>query len=360
MTTLHIHARDIVHYDAVGSFSRQVASYMASAGYAVRLWAEHTNVQAPHLVENRELSWATVQPDDLVFFNHSIHDPILAEIANLPNRKIGYFHNITPPEFIDVADRRTVENCRAGLEQRHLLAGFDGLMANSQASADVLLDGMDASDRRRWENRIVIAPPLIGADRWDAVTATADAPTPDVLRLLFVGRLVPHKGVRQMLSIIGKLAEAGVQVAFDIVGGPTQGSYVDALRLEAAEIENRLGVPVAIHHDISDADLKALYQRADAGICHSEHEGFCVPALDSVAFDMPMFTTPIDAVLEVLGNAALVIPADDQRAASGVIAGYFSSGNTQSHAVLRQKRFSELTSLADGRLILETIIGREG
>lgn len=303
---------------------------------------------------------ATVQPEDLIFFNHSIHDSILAEIVDLPNPKIGYFHNITGPEFIDVADQRTVENCRLGLEQRHLLARFDGLMANSQASADVLLDGMDASDRRRWENRIVIAPPLIGADRWNTVTVSAHAAKPDMLHFLFVGRLVPHKGVRQMLAIMGELAKAGMKVAFDIVGSPAQGNYVDALRLQATELEDRFGVLVAVHHYISDADLKALYQRADAGICHSEHEGFCVPALDALAFDIPMFTTPIDAVLEVLGTAALVIPADDRRAASKIIADYFSFGNMQGHAILRRKRFSELTSLADGRLVLEMITSQEG
>ncbi|GES43160.1 hypothetical protein RsS62_24120 [Rhizobium dioscoreae] len=357
MSTVHIHARDIVLNDAVGSFARQIAILAEKAGHHVRLWAEHTDVQEPHPVGSRSAFWPAVQPQDVIFFNHSIFDPALEDIIALPNAKIVYFHNITPPDLIDRADERTIENCRMGLEQRQLLAQFDIIMVNSEVTAKCLLEAFDADALAHHKDRIVICPPLIGADRWNAVEAEdlRDAATKQ--NLLYVGRIVAHKGVLDIVDIAGELAALKMPIALDIVGGPTNGPYVDLVKALAKTIEETQGVPVTFHHGISDHQLKALYEMATACIAHSSHEGFCVPALDALAFDKPMFVTPVPAILEVLGSAALLIPEGDKAAAAATIAAFLINGDHAGHSSLRKKRLEELRRKADGGLILAAIEG---
>ncbi|GAJ95782.1 putative glycosyltransferase [Rhizobium rhizogenes NBRC 13257] len=357
MSTVHIHARDIVLNDAVGSFARQIAILAEKAGHDVRLWAEHTDVQEPHPVETRSAFWTAVQPQDVIFFNHSIFDPALDDIVALSNAKIVYFHNITPPDLIDRADERTIENCRLGLEQRPLLAKFDIIMVNSEATAKCLLEAFDADALARHKDRIVICPPLIGADRWNAVQAEDLRAASDKLNLLYVGRIVAHKGVLDIVDIAGELAALKIPIALDIVGGPANGPYVDLVKARAKAIEENDGVPVTFHHGISDRQLKALYEMTTACIAHSSHEGFCVPALDALAFDRPMFVTPVAAILEVLGPAALLIPQDDKAAAAAAIAAFLMDGDHAGHASVRKKRFEELRTEADGGLVLAAIEG---
>lgn len=345
-----------MHHDAVGSFCRQVAELVQDTSYLVRLWAENTNVEAPHKVEDRRDFWDAVQPDDVIFFNHSIHDPVLKRIAALPHRKVGYFHNVTPPELIEASDVATVENCRLGLLERGILGSFDVILANSEASASCLLDGMAANDAERHRGRIVVCPPLVGADRWSKVIAEVLAPSSASVKMLFVGRLVPHKGVQEILEIAEALSGHVPSVELNIVGGPAGGAYVEALKEQARTVGERTSAKVVVRHGISDGELKALYEDTTICIAHSTHEGFCIPALDALAFDKPIFVTPVPAILEVLGEAALVIPKEDRVAAASVIAAFLQDKDLSArHCELRRARFEELKRLADGELILQAL-----
>lgn len=356
MTTIHIHARDIVAHDAVGNFACQSAQLAQSAGYVVRLWAENFGENsAPCSIESRTHFGESIQPDDLVFFNHSIHDPMLEDIIALPNRKLVYFHNITPPEFLSEADERIVENCRRGLEQRRLLAAFDGILANSRATADYLLDGFDPIDRTRWEGRVVVCPPLINADRWKRVNAPALPALPERRHILYVGRLVENKGIVELLEVLDKLSAHMSDIAVDIVGGPPDGAYFETITQLARQIEETYGVPFSFYHGISDGRLKALYRRSAACITYSKHEGFCIPALDALAFNKPMFAPPLPAVLELLGQAALTLPDDDRGKAALMIERFLNSDDPAAHGRLRQERFGQLRLLANGDFLLQAI-----
>ncbi len=356
MTTIHIHARDIVRHDAVGNFACQSALLAQSAGYVVRLWAENFGENcAPCSIESRKYFGESIQPDDLVFFNHSIHDPMLEDIIALPNRKLVYFHNITPPQFLSETDGRTAENCGRGLEQRRLLAAFDGILANSRATADCLLEGFDPVERARWQGRVVVCPPLIHADRWKQVKACDLPASPERRHILYVGRLVANKGILELLEVLDDLSANMPDIAVDIVGGPPDGAYFETLTQRVRQTEETFGVPFSFYHGISDGLLKALYQRSTACITHSKHEGFCIPALDALAFDKPMFTPPLPAVLELLGQAALPLPDDDRRKAALMIERFLNHGDHAAHARLRQERFGQLRLLANGDLLLQAI-----
>ncbi len=345
-----------MHHDAVGNFCRQVAALLQDAGHPVQLWAENSNVEVPLKVSDRSGFWDAVKADDVIFFNHSIHDPVVQRIAALPQRKVAYFHNVTPPELIEQSDVATVENCRLGLLERGVLGSFDVILANTEASASILLDGMTESDAVKHAGRIIVCPPLVGADRWSALEAETLAPSRALVKILFVGRLVPHKGVREVMEIAAALADHFSSVELNIVGGPAGGSYVEALKEQARTLGELTSTRVVIRHGISDGELKALYQDTTICLVHSTHEGFCIPALDALAFDKPIFVTPVPAVLEVLGKAALVIPKEDRAtSASKIVAFLQDSKYCTSHGELRRARFAELKCLSDGGLIVQAL-----
>jgi glycosyltransferase involved in cell wall biosynthesis len=69
-------------------------------------------------------------------------------------------------------------------------------------------------------------------------------------RALFVGRLLPHKGVA---DLIAALPDA---VALDIVGPLNTTGAVESLKAQAA------GKPITFHHGVGDAALVEMYRRA--------------------------------------------------------------------------------------------------
>jgi glycosyltransferase involved in cell wall biosynthesis len=57
-------------------------------------------------------------------------------------------------------------------------------------------------------------------------------------------------------------------------------------------------------------ELAARYRAAHAFLTLSEHEGFCIPLLESFHFGLPVIARPVGGIPEVAGDAALL--ADDE------------------------------------------------
>jgi glycosyltransferase involved in cell wall biosynthesis len=309
------------------------------------LWAENFSKTEATPISHRNRFSQTIQPDDVIFFNHSIYDPILPKVANLPNRKILYFHNITPPELIDPADPETVENCRKGLLQLPLFVEFDAVIANSSATLRMVQDAL--------QNTIpvsVVAPPVIGFDRFsgmmDRQSTFTDLPT-----LLNVGRLVPHKGGALVIEVFDKLKDRRPDLELHFVGGPDNSTFVKRLKSRAAEVSDR----IKFYHDVSDSQLAELYQRAECCINLSSHEGFCVPALDSLFFDKPFFFRGLPAVREIMAEAALCLPDEPYAAADEIMRFTEKQHRRAEHIRKRSILRERWRQIASGQPIMEIL-----
>jgi glycosyltransferase involved in cell wall biosynthesis len=56
--------------------------------------------------------------------------------------------------------------------------------------------------------------------------------------------------------------------------------------------------------------LNACYAVADAFVCTSEHEGFCIPLLEAAYFSLPVFASGIPAVRETMGGSGVIFGTD--------------------------------------------------
>jgi glycosyltransferase involved in cell wall biosynthesis len=62
---------------------------------------------------------------------------------------------------------------------------------------------------------------------------------------------------------------------------------------------------------VSDADLPALYRKADAFIYPSLYEGFGLPPVEAMACGTPVISSDRGALQEVVLNAALIVDPED-------------------------------------------------
>ncbi|MBN1297335.1 glycosyltransferase, partial [bacterium] len=62
---------------------------------------------------------------------------------------------------------------------------------------------------------------------------------------------------------------------------------------------------------VDDAELVAAYRMADVFVCMSEHEGFCVPLLEAMHFDLPVLAYRAGAVPETMGGAGVLLNTRD-------------------------------------------------
>jgi glycosyltransferase involved in cell wall biosynthesis len=115
-----------------------------------------------------------------------------------------------------------------------------------------------------------------------------ERPVTDTLRLLFVGRLVPYKGVELLLRAV-EIAARRYSIQLDIVGGADPVYKAFLLRLVK---ELRLGSSVNFLEPVPRDQLPSLYQRADV---------FCFPTLcDTYGI----------ALLEAMSSGCAVVVSD--------------------------------------------------
>ncbi|SEO21155.1 Glycosyl transferases group 1 [Duganella sp. CF517] len=191
----------------------------------------------------------------------------------------------------------------------------DGLVCNSRATADDLLDWL----AQRPPTRAV--PPRVGVAHLGADIA-ATAPSGGVARadeallarlagrptLLMVGTLEPRKMHAQALEAFEQLWRGGDDVNLVIVGKP--GWRVDGLdaRLRGhPELDRRL----FWLEQASDELLLRLYGAGDALLAASRAEGFGLPLIEAAQHGLPVIARDLPVFREVGGAHAWYFEAAD-------------------------------------------------
>ena len=139
-------------------------------------------------------------------------------------------------------------------------------------------------------------------------------------RVLVVGRLVPRKGVREVLAAVA--AVPGVELV--VAGGPPcAGLATDpearALLAEAAE----LGIAdrVVLRGQVSRDDLPALYRSADVVVCAPWYEPFGIVPLEAMGCGVPVVATGVGGLLDTVvdGVTGVLVPAKEPAALAAAI-----------------------------------------
>jgi glycosyltransferase involved in cell wall biosynthesis len=145
------------------------------------------------------------------------------------------------------------------------------------------------------------------------------APTRDsregVAHLLVMGRLSSEKGVDVLLNACGHLVASGLQLHLDIVGdGPDQAS------LRALAVQLHIADRVTFHGHQSDP--KPFYRNADLLVIPSRSEGLPNVLLEAIAHGLPVVSTRVGAVPEVLtdSNVGLLCEIGDVAGMQSAIA----------------------------------------
>jgi glycosyltransferase involved in cell wall biosynthesis len=64
------------------------------------------------------------------------------------------------------------------------------------------------------------------------------------------------------------------------------------------------------------AELIAFYKTADVFLCMSDHEGFCVPLMEAMHFDVPIVAYSSTGVPFTLGDAGILLNKKDEKIAA--------------------------------------------
>lgn len=298
------------------------------------VFAQHLHPALPEVQSLRAYARlsSAVGGGNLLIVHGSIGDaPFFDFLRRRPERLVLRFHNLTPVELVRAHDPRLAGLLERGGRDLERLAPQVALaVATSQFTAGSLA--------QLGYSGVRVAPVLVDVGSLERLPEPSSAPAalrpPDGRPLvLFVGRLVPHKRQDAILAafhVLKTYLRPDAHLA--LVGGAPPGAYVDALHRYAASLAL---LDVAITGSVAPAVLAAAYRRADAFVCLSAHEGFCVPLVEAMAFGVPIVAGRAGAVGEVLGDAGVLLDEPPPTLVAEAVAALLEKGGIRGRLVDR-------------------------
>lgn len=273
---LNIIAPDIWEKDAVGNFCLDLSKLLVENGIKVSLYAQNFSKEETPNIYNIDSFFINIKNDDVIFLSYSIYDKYLEQILELSNKKICYFHGVTPAPLLEEFEPITAELCRKSVEQFPLLEKFDKVIANSVFIANDL--------KKYIKKDIDVLPPVFPSrflfnKQIEVVQKNKD--------FLVVGRVVPHKKVENAIKLFIKIKESIPEANLIIIGSMPNHIYNEFLYDEAKK--SNLSDCIQFKGVVSDDELDNLYKHSYGFINASLHEGFCIPVLEALYYGLNIF-----------------------------------------------------------------------
>lgn len=289
--------------DAISNEARAWRKVFRSWGYASEIYCEKKRILPELRKDTRDLTTAvtTIQPDDIVVLHLSIGSDANQVFHSLRANKAVVYHNITPPDFFRGYQEEIVRNLKRGRDELAMLRDAAPVnMADSRFNAAEL----EALGYRN----VSVLPLLLDRSNWkgDVDRRIVQQYRDGFVNLLFVGRCAPNKRIEDLLFTLYYCQKYVHRDTRLIHVGSAAGleRYQALLRTKARELKVENFVMAG---SVRADELRAYYQSADAFLCLSDHEGFCIPLLEAMGHGVPVVAFDAGAVAETMDGSGILL-----------------------------------------------------
>jgi glycosyltransferase involved in cell wall biosynthesis len=284
--------------DAISNQALFIRGFLREKGYDSNIYVHHVD---PRVAGECELfKPGSIAPDAALIYHHSVGTNLIPEVTAHPGAKSLVYHNITPAEFFEPYRPEFAEVLRKGRRELRELARHFGNSAGVSAYNAAELAAVGFSNP-------AILPICVDPGNWNI---RADPTVMDRLHdgrtnILFVGRIAPNKKQDELVRAFRHYLVLDPTARLILLGASElNDSYV----ADVNDTIQRLGLneSVILQGPVTEAELAAYYRSSHLFWSMSEHEGFCVPLVEAMWFDVPVIAFRSSAVPETLGDAAMM------------------------------------------------------
>lgn len=243
--------------------------------------------------------------DNVLIYHFSVGSDITDYVMDIPDKVVVLFHNITPAHWFFGNSPHMTEVASQGM--RELVALKDRAVtawADSAYNASILR-GAGYRDVHVLPiiielNRLNRDPDRVFTRQWASKQFT----------WTFIGRLSPNKRHENIIRAFACYKKFIHPHARLLLIGENRNCW--RYTAEMMNLVKTLGVgDVWFLGMVDDTELVSAYNMSDVFVCMSEHEGFCVPLLEAMHFDVPVVAYGAGAVPETLGGAGVLLDTFD-------------------------------------------------
>lgn len=288
--------------DAIGDTAHHLREFFLSQGFSSEIYYLESDKE---LEEESEpfASFSKPVSSDITILHFALPSPLSQAFTKLPSRKVVIYHNITPAEFFTDFSQEMARLSHLGRKEIESLAPHvDLALADSEFNRQELLDlGFKKAE---------VFPLFIDFDKYKkpASQFMYELFNDERTNVLFVGRIVPNKKIEDLIKVVFYYKKYISPLVRLIVVGKTSclPEYYQSLVRLADEFFLK-PEEIRFTGHIPDEEMFSLYKASDVFLSLSEHEGFGLPFIESMVFDLPVIAYDCTAVPHTLGRAGILI-----------------------------------------------------
>jgi len=295
--------------DAITSYSLALRSMFRGWGCRSEFFADYRHVSFDARRDCRDIR---AFPEDLpgrsiVIYHFSIGSDLTERFLSLPRSvtRVVCYHNITPSRYVRSLRPPMAKVLDEGRRQLDLLArATDFAIGDSTYNCDEMREAGCPKTARvplMWKRPDITPPPD---------PAVVSSYSDGAVNWIFVGRVAPNKKLEDVIRSFYYFRKTVHPHSRLFLVGSFAGMerYVSSLRALTVQLDLP-GVIFTGH--VTSSQLVAYYRLADLFVCMSEHEGFCLPLLEAMSFDVPVLAFEAAAVPETVGGGGVIFNRKD-------------------------------------------------
>lgn len=230
----------------------------------------------------------------------------------LAKRQLVFIHDVIPLMFPECYYKHTVYYYR--LSRATNLNSYDKIIVNSETTKKDLIMHLGVPEER-------ISVTLLGRD--ERFVPIDDISRNQIVRekyglpesyLLFAGTLEPRKNISRLLEAF---AQGRAREVLKLVITGKKGWLYEKIfeTVKRLNLEER----VMFTGFVDDDDLPCVYSMARVFVYPSIYEGFGLPVLEAMACGVPVVTSDVPSIREIVGKAAVLVdPRNVQAMANSI------------------------------------------
>src|SRR5438552_1282827 len=332
--------------DAIGDSARRVRTLIRRMGHQSDIYA--LTIDDALEGDVRPFADPAARRGNITIFHYALPSPMTAAFASLPAGRVLQYHNVTPASYFAPYDPALFRLASLGRQE---LAGLVGRVDLALGDSEFNRKELDTLGFHR-TGVFPIAVDTTRITQPVARPALAAMLDDGLVNFLFVGRIAPNKKIEdhiKLAEVYKRYVDAYYRFIFvgryDVV--PRYYATIRALMTEYRLLDDRF----IFTGPIPDEELAVYYRHAAVYISLSEHEGFCVPLVESMAADVPVLAYAAAAVPDTLGGAGVQFAPKDLEHAAELLGELAFDDELRAAVIAGQRR--RLADFGDARIVRE-------
>lgn len=318
--------------DAVGNDVIAVQEALKNQGFVTAIFAKTIHTKIEKGIAYKINALPKLRDTDIILYHFASEDSLTEMLKTVPCKVILRYHNVTPPNFFKGFDVSAERNTKVGLKQ---IAGLSEIVDYGMVVSDYNKSDLE---QMGYTCPIDVVPILVQFNDYKKAPSKEiiEKYNDGITNLVFVGRMAPNKKVEDVISAFHKYKSMYDKSArlFLVGNYREEDKYFQFLQkhIKKLQVEDVI-FPGHIPFD----EILAYYSIADVFLCMSEHEGFCVPLVEAMFFNVPILAYNSTAIPSTLGGSGVLIDVKDFDMISSKIHDIVTDGELKDYILEKQR-----------------------